>query len=130
MQIFNNLREKVVRPAPSWPPAIFFFEACGDTYFVNRLGNAAWKIFGFQFDAAVAERDDLLATIERRLGQEVASQIQRHVNIAVGKIQADAQPNPAVMKLPEFYELLALELAIKEIADRIDATGKALSCYR
>ena len=31
-------------------------------------------------------------------------------------------PNPAVMLTPEFDDFLALEMAIEEIADRIDTT--------
>ena len=90
------------------------------------MNNAAWKIFGFQYQEAIIERDNFLKKIERCLGLRTASKVRHHVDVAIRRSRADAQPNPAIVKLPEFFELLALEMAIQEIADRIEATGKAL----
>ena len=58
-----------------------------------------------------------------RLGQEMASEIERHVDVALGRIQADAPPNPIIMTKREFYELLALEQQVEEIERRINAVA-------
>jgi len=90
----------------------------------KNLRNAAWTVFGFQYHQAVTDRDELRADIEKQLGCEMASQIERHVDVALGRFPVVGQPNPAIMKRPEFYDLLALELAVLEIADRIEAHGR------
>jgi hypothetical protein len=90
---------------------------------IESLHNAVWKIFGFQHDQAVADRDRLRTTIEHRLGHEKASEVQRYVDVALGRVQAGDLPNPQVVKMREFYELLAAEMAVREIADRIEANA-------
>lgn len=90
----------------------------------SDLRNAAWKVFGFQHAEAVADRDQYLAALQRRLGSEVASEVKHHVDVALGRLPAVSQPNPAIMKMPEFYDLLAAEMAVRDIADRIDAHGR------
>ena len=89
-----------------------------------NLRNAAWVAFGSQYDEAVADREELRAEIEKRLGSAVASQIEHHVDVALGRLPAVIEPNPAIMRSPEFYDLLASELAVLEIADRIEAHGR------
>ena len=81
----------------------------------------AWKIFGFQHTEALAERDHYRAKMRLRLGQEMASEIERHVEVALGRLQSDVGPNPIIMAKREFYELLALEKTIDEIERRINA---------
>ena len=88
---------------------------------IKKLYDASWQLFGFQFEAAVAERDHFQSEMKTNLGSETASQIKRHVDAAIGRIQTDV--NPAIMTRREFYELLALEQTIEEIADRIDANA-------
>ena len=88
------------------------------------LRNAAWVAFGDQHAEAVGDREQLRAEIERRLGSAVASQIEHYVDVALGRLPAVCKPNPAVMRSPEFYDLLASELAVLEIADRIEAHGR------
>jgi hypothetical protein len=90
---------------------------------IQSLYQAAWTVFGFQHDEAVADRDSLLAEIEESLGQETALAIRQHVDVALGRIQADDVPNPAVMAMSEFFDLLAAEMAVQEIADRISANA-------
>ena len=90
---------------------------------IESLYRAAWTAFSFQHDLAVADRCELLTEFEERLGQEMASEIQRHVGVALGRIQADEGPNPAIMAMPEFYELLAAEMTVREVADRISANA-------
>ena len=86
---------------------------------IKKLHNTTWQIFGFQHAEAVADRDSYRAKMELRLGSETASQIERHVDAALERIQTDF--NPAVMTRREFYELLALEQTVQEIKERIDA---------
>jgi hypothetical protein len=90
----------------------------------SDLRNAAWMVFGFQYDEAAGNRDHLRAESEKRLGSEVASQVKHHVDVALGRLPAISQPNSAIMKMPEFYDLLAAEMAVQEIADKIDAHGR------
>ena len=95
---------------------------------IETLFNAAWRVFGFQHDQFVADRDDFRAQIERRLGQDVASQIQLHVDVSLGRrlnISSDV-PNPKIMLMREYYELLDFEKAIQEMERRINAN--ALFC--
>ena len=95
---------------------------------IKALHDATWQLFGFQFEAAVADRDNYRARIERRLGQDVAAQIQLHVDVSLGRrlnISSDV-PNPKIMLMREYYELLGFEMAIQEIERRINAN--ALFC--
>ena len=69
----------------------------------------------------MADRDVYRAKLRLRLGSEAASQIERHVDAALGGSQIDV--DPAIMTRRETYELLALEHTIEEIADRIDANA-------
>ena len=89
---------------------------------IETLFNAAWEVFGFQHAQVVADRDDFQAGIERRLGQDVAAQIQLHVDSAMGRGQTDTV-NPTIMAMRETYELLALEQTIDEVRQRIDANA-------
>ena len=89
--------------------------------------DATWQLFGFQFEAAVADRDNYRARIERRLGQDVAAKIKLHVDVSLGRrlnISSDV-PNPKIMLMREYYELLGFEMAI-QIERRINAN--ALFC--
>ena len=89
---------------------------------IKTLHQSVWQLFGFQHAEAIADRDDYRAKMEKRLGSETASQIQDHVDAAMGRIHTDTV-NPTVMRRREFCELLALEQTIEEIADRIDANA-------
>ena len=92
---------------------------------IETLFSAAWKVFGFQHAQFVADRDDFRAQIERRLGQDVASQIQLHVDVSLGRrlnISSDV-PNPKIMLMREYYELLGFEKAIQEIERRIESNA-------
>jgi len=100
---------------------------------IKKLHDATWRIFGFQHTEAIADRDDYRAKLRLRLGSETASQIERHVDAALGRSQIDVDPD--IMTRREFYELLALEQSIREIADRISAhavfvdTGSLLPAF-
>ena len=91
----------------------------------RRRRDATWKIFGFQHEAAVADRDRLKTKIERSLGRETASKIQLHIDVALGRLQSDDVPNSKITSMWEFYELLAAEMAVQEIADRIEAAAES-----
>jgi hypothetical protein len=91
---------------------------------IRKLYDAAWTVFGFQYyDEAVADRDELLTEIEESLGQETASKIRCQVDVALGRIQADELPSPTITAMPEFYELLAAEMTVREVAERISANA-------
>ena len=53
---------------------------------IQTLYQAAWKVFGFQYDLAVADRDSLLAEIGESLGPTVASDIQCDCDAALQEI--------------------------------------------
>jgi hypothetical protein len=91
---------------------------------IKQLYDAAWKVFQFQHDLAVADRDCLKSEIEKRLGSEMVSEIQSHIEVALGRLQSDDVPNPLIMSKSEFFDLLAAEMEIQEIADRIEANAK------
>ena len=88
---------------------------------IKKLHNSVWQLFGCQHGQAIADRNDYRAKIEERLGSETASEIQDHVDAAMGRIQIGV--DPAIMSRREFYELLALEQTIDEVRQRIDATA-------
>jgi hypothetical protein len=92
---------------------------------IETLFDAAWTIFGFQYDQFVADRDRFRAEIERRLGSETASDIQRHVDVSLGRLLNvfPDVPNPKIIVRREFIELLALEKALEEVQRRIDANA-------
>jgi hypothetical protein len=92
---------------------------------IETLFNAAWTIFGFQHSQFVADRDRFRDQIERRLGQEVASQIRLHVAVSMGQVLNvfPDVPNPRIMVLREYYELLALERGIDEIERLIESNS-------
>ena len=66
---------------------------------IETLYRSVWSIFGFQHQAAVEEQKRFRSDIEKRLGQDSALKIQRHVDVALGRIQADEVPNPAIMAM-------------------------------
>ena len=88
--------------------------------------SGVWKLFGFQHDEAIRIRDDYRAKMRLRLGEEMASEVERHVDVALGRVQSDAGPTPKVMIMREFYHLLGLEMAVDEIERRINATAGCL----
>jgi len=89
---------------------------------IKSLYDAAWTVFRFQHDLAVADRDDYQTRMKRRLGYETASEIQSHVDAALSRIQMDVV-NPNITAKREFYELLALEKVLEEITSRIEANA-------
>ena len=92
----------------------------------NRHSSDAWKLFGFEHDEAIRIRDDFRAKMRLRLGPETASEVERHVDVALGRVQSDLEPTPKVMVTREFFELLALEMAVDEVESRINATAARL----
>ena len=92
------------------------------TLTIEKLHDAAWTVFGFQYEESIHDRDHFRAGLKRRLGSETASEVQRHVDAALGRNQIDTV-NPKIKTRREFFELLALELAAEEIADKIEANA-------
>jgi len=86
-----------------------------------------WKLFGFQHDETTRVRDEYRAEMRLRLGPEMASEVERHVDVALGRVQSDLEPTPKVMVTREFYHLLGLEMAIAEVESRINATAARLA---
>ena len=60
---------------------------------IQSLFTAAWKIFGFQYDQCVADRNRFVAKLQRRLGRAMADQIQNHVDISLGRVFATPDDN-------------------------------------
>jgi len=89
---------------------------------IKNLHDSVWQIFGFQYDEAVADRDDYRAKLRLRLGSGIASQIQDHVDAAMKRIQIDAV-DLDIMTMRQCYELLALEKTVQEVKERIDANA-------
>lgn len=81
----------------------------------------ARRIFGFQHSEALDERDCFRARMRLCVGSAMASEVEQHVAVALGRVQSDDPPNPIIMKMRAFYELLALEETIDEIERRINA---------
>jgi hypothetical protein len=91
---------------------------------IETLYDGAWKIFGFQYDQLIRDRDRFLARLERRLGHGVTAEIQRHVEAALGRrLPCPDMPKPEIMTKREYYDLLAIESSIEEIEQRIDSTA-------
>ena len=91
---------------------------------IKPLYDAAWKIFGFQYDQCVADRNRFLAKLRRRLGHEMAAKIQNHVDISLGRVLAiPDHRDPKMMTTPEFYELWSIEKTVEDIEMRIDANA-------
>ena len=92
---------------------------------IEKLYESAWKSFGFQYDQIVAVRDRFRTRLQRCLDQEVAVEIRLHVDVSLGRrlnVFSDV-PNPKIMIMREYYELLGLETALQEIERRIDSNG-------
>jgi hypothetical protein len=89
----------------------------------------AWKIHGDDHRHAVAARDHFRTQIELRLGPEVASQIQWHVDAAMRRFLADDVPDLDLAAERTFYQLLALERAVIEIEGRIEAGNSFFDPY-
>ena len=96
---------------------------------IETLYDAAWATFGAEYDLAVQSRNHFRTKIRNRLGQAVASEIQCHVDVALGRLKAPDLSNPRIMKMREFYQLLALEMAVQEIQRRIEAGSVFYDAY-
>lgn len=96
---------------------------------IESLYDLAWAIHGPEYNQAVAVRDNFATEIRNRLGPEIASEIQRHIGVALRRLQADDVPNPIIMKMRSFYELLALQMAVEEIERRIEAESTFFAPY-
>jgi hypothetical protein len=91
---------------------------------IDPLYHAAWKIFGFQYDQCVADRDRFVAKLQRRLGHEMAAQIQKHVDISLGRVLAiPDRRDPDIVTMKEFYELWGIEKNLIDIKRQIDANA-------
>lgn len=89
----------------------------------------AWKLHGDDHRRAVAARDHFRSQTANRLGPELASETEGHVDVALKRFLADDVPNPRMMKVRESYELLALEMAVEEIERRIEAISVFFDPY-
>jgi hypothetical protein len=87
---------------------------------IESLYDEARVTFRSEYDRAVQARDHFQSKLRNRFGEVVGSEIQRHVDVALGRLQAE-DVSPEIMKQRVFYELLALEQAVEEIQRQIDA---------
>jgi predicted lipid carrier protein YhbT len=102
----------------------FIASSCINTTMPAQLhNNIVWKVFGFLHKQAIADRDRLKSEIEERFGSETASEIQFYVDVALGRLQAYALPNPKIIAMREFYELMAAEMTVQDVAGRIEAAA-------
>ena len=92
---------------------------------IESLYRAAWAVFQCQHAQFVADRDRFRTRLQRHFGDEVAAQIQLHVDVSLGRrlnVFPDV-PNPEIMLMREYYELLGVEEALQDIERRIDANA-------
>ena len=52
---------------------------------ITSLYDSCWKLFGFQYEQCVADRDRYMAKLQRSLGHEMAEEIRQHVDISLGR---------------------------------------------
>lgn len=81
----------------------------------------AWKIHGEAHRQAVADRNHLQSDIRDRFGAEVAAEVQRHVDVALGRLLADILPDLDPAAERAFHQLRALEMAMVEIEGQIES---------
>lgn len=91
---------------------------------IDTLYDGAWRLFGFQFDQLVADRDQYLARLQHRLGHEMAEEIRQHVDISLGRTLAiPDRRNPEILTMREFDDLWQKEKTIEEVERRIEANA-------
>ena len=89
----------------------------------------AWEIHGDEYHHAVADRDNFQSETPDRLWPEVAAAVQRHVDVALGRLLADALPDLDPAAERAFQQLLALERAVVEIEGRVEARAVYFDPY-
>jgi hypothetical protein len=91
---------------------------------IDTLYQGGWKLFGFQHAQLLADRDRYVAKLERRLGRDMAEDIQRHVEASLGRLLPIPDfRKPEIMVMREFAELRAIEDSIEEIERRIEVNA-------
>jgi len=88
---------------------------------IESLYDRAWEIHGDDYRQAEADRDSFQSETRNRLGPKVAAEIQHHVDVALGQLQSDDQPDLDPAAERRFHELLALERAVLEIESQVEA---------
>jgi hypothetical protein len=53
---------------------------------IDTLYEGGWKLFGFQHQQLIADRDRYVARLQRRLGSEMAEKIAQHVDASLGRL--------------------------------------------
>jgi hypothetical protein len=91
------------------------------TFQIDTLLDGAWKLFGFQHQQLIADRDRYVAKLQHLLGHEMAEKIRRHVDASLGRLLPLPEfRDPEVMSMKEFFELLAMERSLLDIKRRIE----------
>ncbi len=91
---------------------------------IDTLLDGAWRLFGFQYEQLVADRDRYLAKLQRSLGHEMAEEIRQHVDVSCGRLLPLPEfRDPAVMSMKEFVELLAMERSLLDIERQINVNA-------
>lgn len=87
---------------------------------IKSFYDAAWRMYGPQYREAITERNDLLAQVEAVFDPEVVQELQSEIDVALGRIENDELPDPKIITMPEYRELLVAETAIEGIVSRIE----------
>jgi hypothetical protein len=96
---------------------------------IESLYDQAWASHGDDYRQAVADRDHFRSETRDRLGPEVAAEVQRHVDVALGRLMAADLPDLDPAAERRVHELLALERAVVEIEARIESKAVFFDAY-
>lgn len=96
---------------------------------IESLYDKAWEIHGDMYRQAAADRDHFATEIGNRLGPDMAAEIQRRVDAALGRLLADdlLDLDPAAERA--FHQLRALEQAVLEIEAKIESKSTFFDPY-
>ncbi len=91
------------------------------TLTIKLIQEMAERWYGKEIAAAHAERDRFKKAMRRFLGQDRADRIARYVQAAVDPSVESPLPYLDAIADKTFFDLLSLELALKEIEGRVDS---------
>jgi hypothetical protein len=96
---------------------------------IESLYDRAWERHGDDYRQAVADRDNFRSESSGRLGPDLASAVQLHVDAALGRLLADDLPalDPAAERA--YHQLRALERAVMEIEGQIEVGNTFFDPY-
>lgn len=100
----------------------------GAELIMTRLDDLTWNLFAPQVAGARAARERFKRQMRRRFGEEKTSRIAQHAQAAA---DSEFSPTPSlnVESQAAFWELLVLELRVREIESRIDSAASFYDPY-